>query len=197
MTWSPEKKVVPTYKAYGKVTNNADWDAKYTPVITGLTNLDVEVYGNDSIIVRDFAGHENYDLVVAFKEDGTIDRYYGYRDGAYWYYYNYVYTGEEYTSGLYSIYFYALSGYCDWESDEATKTGSLIAYVSTYDSKYGSGSNGYYYITWSPTKEDSGISSVTAKAENDNAPMYNLAGQRVSKNAKGLVIKNGKKMILK
>ena len=30
-----------------------------------------------------------------------------------------------------------------------------------------------------------------------DAPMFNIAGQRVSNNAKGLVIKNGKKYMLK
>ena len=32
---------------------------------------------------------------------------------------------------------------------------------------------------------------------NANAPMYNLAGQRVSKNYKGVVIQNGKKFFNK
>lgn len=197
LTWSPEKKVVPTYTAYGQVTNNADWDAKYKAVLTDITNLDVEVYGSDSIIVRNFAGYENYDLVAVLGENNSISKCYGYRDGSKFDYYNYVYSGAEAASEIYNIYFYTLSGYNEWESDETTKTGSLICYVSTYDSKYTGGTNGYYYITWSPEKTTTGISSVTAKAENDNAPMYNLAGQRVSKNAKGLVIKNGKKMILK
>lgn len=41
-----------------------------------------------------------------------------------------------------------------------------------------------------------GISSV--KTENNvNAPVYNLAGQRVSKNYKGVAIQNGKKFIVK
>lgn len=39
-----------------------------------------------------------------------------------------------------------------------------------------------------------GISNITA-AENADAPAYNIAGQRVNANAKGLVIKNGKKYV--
>jgi hypothetical protein len=31
--------------------------------------------------------------------------------------------------------------------------------------------------------------------ENENAPIYNLAGQRVDKSFKGVVIQNGKKFI--
>ncbi|MBO5156662.1 MAG: hypothetical protein J6C05_05960 [Prevotella sp.] len=41
-----------------------------------------------------------------------------------------------------------------------------------------------------------GISDITV-ADNANAPAYNLAGQRVNANAKGLVIKNGKKYMNK
>ena len=44
----------------------------------------------------------------------------------------------------------------------------------------------------------SGINEITVDAEADeNAPVYNLAGQRVSKSAKGILIKNGKKFIRK
>lgn len=41
-----------------------------------------------------------------------------------------------------------------------------------------------------------GISNITAD-ENADAPAYNIAGQRVNANAKGLVIKNGKKYVNK
>lgn len=44
----------------------------------------------------------------------------------------------------------------------------------------------------------SGISETTvAKQQDENAPIYNLAGQRVSKDAKGVLIQNGKKFIRK
>lgn len=46
--------------------------------------------------------------------------------------------------------------------------------------------------------EATGISAITADGSivvNDNAPMYNLAGQRVSDSYKGVVIQNGKKYI--
>lgn len=43
-----------------------------------------------------------------------------------------------------------------------------------------------------------GISNVnTEKTENPNAPIYNLAGQQVSKSYKGIVIQNGRKFIQK
>lgn len=43
----------------------------------------------------------------------------------------------------------------------------------------------------------SGISNITADTLNENAPIYNLAGQRVSKDTKGILIQNGKKFINK
>lgn len=40
-----------------------------------------------------------------------------------------------------------------------------------------------------------GINDVKANAIDENAPVYNLAGQRVTKQAKGILIQNGKKFI--
>lgn len=45
--------------------------------------------------------------------------------------------------------------------------------------------------------ETTGISSVENKEEKADAPVYNLAGQLVGKDYKGLVIKNGKKFVIK
>jgi len=42
-----------------------------------------------------------------------------------------------------------------------------------------------------------GISNITTDTLNENAPIYNLAGQRVSKDAKGILIQNGKKFVNK
>jgi len=41
------------------------------------------------------------------------------------------------------------------------------------------------------------IESIKTVAVNPNAPLFNLAGQKVSKSYKGVVIQNGKKMVLK
>lgn len=46
-------------------------------------------------------------------------------------------------------------------------------------------------------KAASGLNTIEASPLNVNAPMFNLAGQRVSKSYKGIVIQNGKKMIKK
>ncbi|MBR0489774.1 MAG: hypothetical protein IJJ68_06200 [Prevotella sp.] len=47
------------------------------------------------------------------------------------------------------------------------------------------------------TATSSGIETIATKAENPNAPIYNLAGQQVTKSYKGVVIQNGKKLFQK
>ncbi len=42
-----------------------------------------------------------------------------------------------------------------------------------------------------------GINNITTDVDSADAPVYNLAGQRVGKNAKGVLIKNGKKYVVK
>lgn len=43
----------------------------------------------------------------------------------------------------------------------------------------------------------SGINDITVEEFDENAPVYNLSGQRVNKDAKGILIQNGKKFIRK
>lgn len=52
-------------------------------------------------------------------------------------------------------------------------------------------------MTVDVTAVTTGINGVKNVEEKVNAPMYNLAGQRVNANAKGIVIQNGKKRIVK
>ena len=47
------------------------------------------------------------------------------------------------------------------------------------------------------TPVPTGINNITTEATDANAPVYNLSGQRVGKNAKGVLIKNGKKYVVK
>lgn len=62
---------------------------------------------------------------------------------------------------------------------------------------YGIGNNkamGLNNVTFTSEGSGTGISNITAD-ENADAPAYNIAGQRVNANAKGLIIKNGKKYV--
>lgn len=47
------------------------------------------------------------------------------------------------------------------------------------------------------TPVPTGINNITTEATDANAPVYNLSGQCVGKNAKGVLIKNGKKYVVK
>ena len=63
--------------------------------------------------------------------------------------------------------------------------------------KDASASNAAFYSLGTNFGETTGISSVENKVEKADAPVYNLAGQLVGKGYKGLVIKNGKKFVIK
>ena len=55
--------------------------------------------------------------------------------------------------------------------------------------KEGAGTNPYQYGT------GTGITNVTAKSVKASDVIYNIAGQRVNKDFKGLVIMDGKKIV--
>ena len=52
---------------------------------------------------------------------------------------------------------------------------------------------GFFGYIFTPGTE-SGINTINAEAAAD-APAYNLAGQKVGKNYKGIIVKNGKKVL--
>ncbi|MCD8290926.1 MAG: hypothetical protein LUC91_05430 [Prevotella sp.] len=58
------------------------------------------------------------------------------------------------------------------------------------------GFSGYTFTT-GESGETEGISEIVAPVADPNAPIYNLAGQRVAKGTKGILIQNGKKFISK
>ena len=66
------------------------------------------------------------------------------------------------------------------------ETGSANLYV-----KEGAGTSPYQFGT-----DPSGITNVTAK-KNSSSAIYNIAGQKVDNNFKGIVVKDGKKFVNK
>lgn len=51
--------------------------------------------------------------------------------------------------------------------------------------------------TLDDVQDANGVAAIKADATDANAPIYNLAGQKVGKDFKGLVIQNGKKFVVK
>ena len=74
----------------------------------------------------------------------------------------------------------------DASLDEGLTYENLISGSTNFYKKEGAGTNPY-----------TGIETVTAKTVKTSAAIYNIAGQRVNKNYKGLVVKDGKKVVLK
>lgn len=82
-----------------------------------------------------------------------------------------------------------LNAYNDLSTLEGAKNKTVKGIVSMF--------KGNYQITIISIDTTTGIDNLNAESKtlNDNAPMYNLAGQRVDKTYKGVVIQNGKKFI--
>lgn len=74
--------------------------------------------------------------------------------------------------------------------DEVVVYGKLKKFGTTYELDKNN-------ILISLNGKTTGITNITADEAAKNAPVYNLAGQKVTKAYKGVVIKNGKKMIQK
>ena len=69
--------------------------------------------------------------------------------------------------------------------------------VTTDDSKHTSATCYVDDIVVTYKKDATGIETVKDKNIDVHAPAYNMAGQRVDKNFKGLVIKGDKKFVIK
>lgn len=75
--------------------------------------------------------------------------------------------------------------------------GTTIPVKCAYLEVANSASLAKFYSLGEHSGSTTGITSVKNEAAGNNAPMYNLAGQSVDKGYKGIVIKNGKKIVLK
>lgn len=75
--------------------------------------------------------------------------------------------------------------------------GTTIPATCAYLEVDNSASLAKFYSLGDHSGSTTGITSVKNEAAGNNAPMYNLAGQLVNKSYKGIVIKNGKKIVLK
>lgn len=190
-----------TYTTSNATVAPADgWDG-YTDPFATIQGVTVEVYGVDSVIIRNWAGVEGYDLFVQLNpSDTTVTNVYTIENGSPNPYvsgsYYYVSTGSVDTN--YTIWGYAYLPYCYAGLSEGGKIGYVI--LMGYYSKSTTGSAdiwGYYSITWDDEDDTTGISAPVVSFNKVNAPAYNLAGQKVGADYKGIVVQNGKKFIRK
>lgn len=92
---------------------------------------------------------------------------------------------------------YALATVNDLTAFYPVKKDSKIPAKRCYLEVNGTSQKAAFYSLGTNVGETTGISSVENKVEKADAPVYNLAGQLVGKDYKGLVIKNGKKFVIK
>lgn len=131
------------------------------------------------VITPDKAGENLSDLVqvegvtIQSEQSGTYTNYY-------------AHVGDQKIQ-LYNGFH--LDAYNDLSKLEGAKNKTVKGIVSMH--------KGNYQITIISIDTTTGIDNLNAenKTLNNNAPMYNLAGQRVDKTYKGVVIQNGKKFI--
>lgn len=131
------------------------------------------------VITPDKAGENLSDLVqvegvtIQSEQSGTYTNYY-------------AHVGDQKIQ-LYNGFH--LDAYNDLSTLEGAKNKTVKGIVSMF--------KGNYQITIISIDTTTGIDNLNAenKTINDNAPMYNLAGQHVDKTYKGVVIQNGKKFI--
>lgn len=92
---------------------------------------------------------------------------------------------------------YALSTVDGVTAFYPVKLNSAIPAKRCYLEVKGTSAKAAFFSLGTNFGETTGISSVENKAEKADATVYNLAGQAVGKDYKGLVIKNGKKFVIK
>lgn len=92
---------------------------------------------------------------------------------------------------------YALSTVDGVTAFYPVKQNSAIPAKRCYLEVKGTSAKAAFFSLGTNFGETTGISSVENKAEKADATVYNLAGQAVGKDYKGLVIKNGKKFVIK
>ena len=100
--------------------------------------------------------------------------------------YRYIFSKSDSDTDGSTIGFYRLTG------DHTL--GANKAYLETTTDITPKGNNARVNLDFGDESETTGIDNVDVNAnENIDAPMYNLAGQRIGKSYKGIVIVNGKK----
>lgn len=106
-------------------------------------------------------------------------------------------TSTDASASTDAVTLYALSTVNGVTAFYPVKKGSPIPAKRCYLEVKSTSPKAAFYSLGTNFGETTGISSVENKVEKADAPVYNLAGQLVGKDYKGLVIKNGKKFVIK
>lgn len=106
-------------------------------------------------------------------------------------------TSTDASASTDAVTLYALSTVNGVTAFYPVKKGSPIPAKRCYLEVKSTSPKAAFYSLGTNFGETTGISSVENKVEKADAPVYNLAGQLVGKGYKGLVIKNGKKFVIK
>ncbi len=147
--------------------------AKAKELIDAGKGLATQVYVKGKVSTASTSLNETYgSLNYYISDDGTTDNEFEIYGGL-------SFNGEKFTS-VDDIKV----------GDEVVVYGTLTKYGTTYELNKNN-------VLISKNGETTNISKVAVDAATENAPVYNLAGQRVGKNAKGVLIKNGKKYVVK
>ena len=170
-----------TYKAgdilNGTIEGSYD-EFNKLPELTNITETNIEATDGTvapiEMTVEEAAKAENACKLVTIKGITLVEV----KSGNYTNYY----TDSEKTLQIYDKF---KLGYTPNTTSAMDYTGILIPYNSN--------------IELAPTvvPVTTSISGIKADASAKDAPVYNLSGQRVGKNAKGVLIKNGKKYVVK
>ncbi len=150
------------------------------PEVTSITASDITATDGTvtpvEMTVEEAAKAENACKLVTVKGITLVEV----TEGSYTNYY----TDEDKTMQIYDKF---KVGYTPNTESAMDYTGILIPFKTWIE----------LLPTVAPTASTSNISAITSDEAAKNAPVYNLAGQRVGKNAKGVLIKNGKKYVVK
>lgn len=165
------KAAEPTYTAVGTATNDSTWDASsYTCFVNGLSDVTVEVYDNDSIVFRSWAGVDGYDLVAVLGANDSISSFHTLVNGKVyastaddW---SLVYSGAYPDKGwwVFNMSVYSKT-YAQLSKDDTSKSGTMTVYCyGYYDSACKKYAVGYYNISWSaaPTSSRNKMSVTRA-----------------------------------
>jgi len=164
-------------------------DSEEVIIYQGMTTITKYTEGQYPYVVADYGGNKVLKFYV--DEDGQV-----------------VTNGQNYNGWNYFWYPYWMGNTDDYlclnpaESemeDNGPESGYAVSYgnyIENYDNWDTTTHYVYYYINWGDYIQDLAIESVETDKQ-QNAPAYRLDGRRADKEAKGLLVRDGKTLFVK